>query len=62
MDVEDLCNRQRVVTEFLTVEGSSPIEICRRLRSMCGEDSIDVSSVRCWVHLFNSGGNNVGDR
>lgn len=30
----------RVVTEFLTAEGSSPIEIHRRLRSVHGEDAI----------------------
>jgi len=33
-----------VVTEFLTAEDSSPIEIHRRLRSVYGVDVIDVSS------------------
>jgi hypothetical protein len=33
----------RMVTEFLTAEGSGPIEIRRRLRSGRGEDAIDVS-------------------
>ena len=28
------------------------IEIHRCLRSVCGEDAIDVSSVRCWIHHF----------
>jgi hypothetical protein len=45
-DVVDVGTRQRVVTEFLTTEDSSPIEIHRRLRSVCGEDAIDVSSER----------------
>jgi hypothetical protein len=36
--------RQRVVVEFRTVECSSPIQIHRCLRSMYGEDAIDVSS------------------
>jgi hypothetical protein len=36
--------RLRVVTEFLTVEDSSPIEIHRRLRSVYCVDAIDVSS------------------
>jgi hypothetical protein len=35
----------RVVTEFLTAEDSSPIEIHRRLRSVYGVDVIHVSSL-----------------
>ena len=35
---------QRVIMDFLTVEGSSPIEIQRRLRSVYSEDAIDVRS------------------
>jgi hypothetical protein len=33
------------VSEFLTAESYSPTEIHRRLRSVYGEDAIDVSSV-----------------
>ena len=29
---------------------------------MCGEDANDISSVRCWVHHFNSGGKNSSNR
>lgn len=47
---------------FLTVEGSSLIEISRRLRSVCGEVAIDVSSVGRWVHHFKSGEKDIGDR
>jgi hypothetical protein len=44
----DICSRQRVVIELLTAGGCSPIEIHRYLRSMCGAETIDVSSFRCW--------------
>jgi hypothetical protein len=37
---------QRAMMDFLTVEGSSPIEIQRRLRRVYSEDAIDVRSVR----------------
>ena len=33
--------RHRVVTQLLTAEGSSPLEIHTRLRSVCCEDAID---------------------
>ena len=49
-----VCARQRVEIEFLTAEGSSPVEIHRCLRSMFGEVAIDCASVRCWVHNFKS--------
>ena len=43
---------KRVVKEFFTtVEGSSPIEIHRCLRSIHG----DASSVRCWASKRDSG-------
>ena len=42
--VVDVHTGQRVVTEFLTVEGSSLIEIYRCLKSMYGEDAMDVRS------------------
>lgn len=45
-DVADVGNREKVITEFLNTEDSSPIEIHRRLRSLCSEDAIDVSSER----------------
>ena len=52
--VVDVHTRQRVVIEFLTAEGSRPIVIHRLLRSMYGEDIIDVSSVIHWIHCSNS--------
>jgi transposase len=51
-----------VVIQFLTVVGSSPIKIHRHLKSVCGEDAIDVSSVRHWVRRFKRGGKDIGDR
>jgi len=43
-DVVVVRTRQRVVTEVFTVEGFSPTEIHRSLRSVCGEDASDASS------------------
>lgn len=60
--VEDIHTKHRVVTEFMTTEGYRPRETHRRLRSVCGADAKDISSVRCWVHHFNSGGKNNGNR
>lgn len=37
-------NGLRVMIEFYTAEGSSPIEIHRRMRILYGEDTIDVGS------------------
>jgi len=59
--VEDIRMRHRVVTEFMTT-GYSPKDTHRCLRSMCGEDAKDISSVRGWVHHFNSSGKNNGNR
>ena len=47
--------RQRVVNEFLTAEGSSPMEIHRRLWIVYGEDVIEASSIICWVRRFKNG-------
>ena len=40
----DVCTSQGMGFEFLTAEGSSPKEICRRLRDVFGKGAIDVSS------------------
>jgi hypothetical protein len=48
-DVVDIRPRQSVVTQFLIAEGSSPIEIHRRLRSVY--DDMDVSSNAGFVIL-----------
>ena len=40
----DICMRLRVVIEFLIVEGSSPVEVHRFLRSVYGDNATDVDS------------------
>jgi hypothetical protein len=50
------------VIEFHTVEGCSMVGIFRCLRSVCGEDALDVSSVRHWVHCFKSSEKDIVDR
>jgi len=44
VNVVDICMRLRVLTEFLIVDGTNPVEIHRCLRSICGENAVDVSS------------------
>lgn len=44
MDVVDVHTGQRVATEFLIAEGSGLIEIYRCLKSMYGEDAMDICS------------------
>lgn len=46
---------QKMVTEFLTAEGCSPIETHRRLNSVYDEDAVGAGSVRHWVRRFKSG-------
>jgi len=43
-DVVDVRSKKRLVTELLTAEGLSLIEIHRRMTGLSGEDSINVSS------------------
>jgi hypothetical protein len=61
-DIVDVRTRQRVVIEFLNVEGSIPIETHRHLTSVYGEDAVDVSSVRRWNRCFKGGERDIGDR
>jgi hypothetical protein len=53
--------RQRVAIEFLGTESSSLKDIHRRLRSVYGEDAIDISSVRRRVRRFKSSEKDIGD-
>ena len=53
--------KQRVVTKFLTVKASSPIEIHRCQKIGYNEDAIDVSSGRHWVCCFNRVKKDIGD-
>jgi hypothetical protein len=61
-DAVDIRTRQRVVIKSLTAGSSSPIEIHRCLRRMYGEEKIDVSSVRRWVHHFKRVVKDIGDK
>ena len=46
------CIRQRSVIEFLTAEGELPIRIHEWLKNVYGDATVDVSTVRRWVHRF----------
>lgn len=41
--------------ELVTLGGSSPIEIDRRLINVYGDDAVDVSQVGRWARHFKSG-------
>ena len=58
----DIFSRQRVVTELLTAGGCSPSEIRTCVRSMCGAETIDVSSFRLWVCQPTSVEKDIGGR
>ncbi|GJQ77293.1 hypothetical protein Trydic_g20715 [Trypoxylus dichotomus] len=45
--------RQRSVIEFLNTEGETPISIHERLKNVYGDVTVDVSTVRRWVHRYN---------
>jgi len=47
--------KQRAVIEFLTAEKVPRIEIHRRMQAICGDQCVDVSTVRCWVRRFKDG-------
>lgn len=61
-DDVDIHTRQRVVTRLLTAEGSGPLEIHTRLRSVYCEDAIDDSSVTRRVLRFKSGQEGSGNK
>jgi len=46
----DVRIRQRSVIEFLTAEGEMPIRLHERLENVYGDATVDVSTVRRWVH------------
>lgn len=58
----DLCTRQIVVIELRIAHGSNWIHIQRHLRSVYGEDAIDVSLVGCWISRFKSSEKDIADR
>lgn len=62
MDIVEVHTRLRVVIEFFSAGASSPVEIHACLKSVCGEDAIDVHSVNHWVRLPKNGEKDNGDR
>jgi hypothetical protein len=47
--------KQRAVIEFLTAEKFPPIENHRRMQTVCGDQCVDVGTVRRWVRRFKDG-------
>ncbi len=41
--------KQRAVIEFLTTENCAPKEIHSCLKKVYGNETINISNVRCWV-------------
>ncbi len=41
--------KQHAVIEFLTTENCAPKEIHSCLKKVYGDETIDISNVRCWV-------------
>jgi len=44
--------KQHAVTEFLSAENITPAEIHRRLQAVCGEDTVNKTTVNCWAIKF----------
>ena len=47
--------KQRVIIEFLLLEGEKAQNISRRLKQVCGDNAIDYSTVTRWVKRINDG-------
>jgi len=54
--------KQRCVIEFLHAEKIAPSDIYRCLLNVCGDRTVDVSTVRRWVALFSSGDSGMKDK
>jgi len=44
--------KQRVVTEFLSAENLTPAEIHHRLQAVCGENTVNRTTVNRWAIKF----------
>ena len=51
----EMCMKQRCVIEFLHTEKMALVDIHQRLLNGCGDQTVDVSTVRRWVVRFSSG-------
>ena len=54
-EFSDVRFKQRTVIEFITAEKVPQIEIHRRMQTLYGYHSVDVSTVRRWVRRFKDG-------
>jgi len=54
-EFSDIRIKQRAVIEFLTAEKFPPLEIHKRMQAVCGDQCVDVSTVRRWVRRFKDG-------
>jgi len=54
-EFSDVRFKHRAVTEFLTAEKVTPIEIHRLMHAFYGDQCVDVSAVRRWVRRFKCG-------
>ena len=50
-EFSDVRFKQRAVIEFWTAGKVPPIEIHRRMQAVCGDQCVDVSTVRRWVSV-----------
>ena len=48
-EFSDVRFKQRAVIEFLTAAEVLAVEIHRRMQTVCGDQCVDVSTVRRWV-------------
>jgi len=44
--------KQRAVTEFLSAENITPAEIHRHLQAVCGENTVNRTTVNRWAITF----------
>jgi len=54
--------KQRCVIEFLHGEKITPNDIHRRLLNVCGNQTVDVSTVKRWMTRCISGDSDVKDK
>jgi hypothetical protein len=58
VNIESCCGgmstrlKQRAVTEFLSAENVTPAEIRHRLQAVCGENTVNRTTVNCWAIKF----------
>ena len=50
----EVCMKQRCINEFFQVEKIVPIDIYQCLPNACGDQTVEVSTVRQWAMCFSS--------